>query len=389
MPSPKVSVVMTAFNSSAYLSEAVESILNQTFSDFEFIVIDDCSTDDTWEILSSYAARDERISLVRNEENLGTAKSSNKGLCLAKGEYIARFDSDDIALPNRLQEQVKYMESNPSVALITTPVEYINIKGEGIGYYFPPAESILLSWRHIFCSPLRHPTAFWRRQLVESAVGQYNPEFRYTLDYDFFVRVSEALKVETLPSILLKMRQNPKSITFSKGNVQDEFAARVTYRQIDRILWRYPLAEEEKFELRALLRRYSPIQREQFAALAKSQVERALRNYLNLFENFYSSQEDAMSPRDSGFLHKEIEDNIPKLLSHCIKQKWDKLGWEFLVEYLKKYPSRFAAVTKTIIFYFSYCKLQEIGFKEGLQKFRTVYGKYLSRRMLAQSKETI
>lgn len=390
MPSPKVSVVMTAFNSSAYLPEAVESILNQTLSDFEFIIIDDCSTDNTWEILSNYAASDTRLILVRNEENLGTAKSSNKGLCLAKGEYIARFDSDDIALPTRLQEQVKYMESNSSVALITTPVEYINIKGESIGYYFPPTEPILLSWKHIFCSPLRHPTALWRRQLVESSVGQYDSEFRYTLDYDFFVRVSEVLKIETLPLLLLRMRQNPKSITFSKGSVQDEFAARVSYRQMDRILGESLLSPEEKFELRALLRRYSPIQKDQFASLSASRLEPALRNYLILFDNFYFSKKGTLTIEEANLLHKEIENDIPKLLNYCIEQKWEKLGWNFLKEYLKKYPSRFFPTTKVVVLYFFYGKLKETSFfKMWLQKFRIAYGKYLGRKMLSQFERTI
>ena len=106
MHQPKVSVVMSAYNGERYLREAVESILNQTFNDFEFIIIDDGSTNSTGQILSSYAAQDPRIVLIRNRENIGLTKSLNKGLALARGEYIARMDADDVSLPNRFSEQV-------------------------------------------------------------------------------------------------------------------------------------------------------------------------------------------------------------------------------------------------------------------------------------------
>ena len=101
---PKVSVVMSVHNGSHYLHEAVESILNQTFTDFEFITIDDFSTDSSWEILTKYADQDQRIKLFKNEENLGLTKSLNKGLKLAQGDYIARQDADDVSLPERFEK---------------------------------------------------------------------------------------------------------------------------------------------------------------------------------------------------------------------------------------------------------------------------------------------
>jgi glycosyltransferase involved in cell wall biosynthesis len=390
MAPPKVSVVMTAFNSSAYLSEAVESILGQTFSDFEFIIIDDGSTDGTWEMLTSYAASDGRIVLARNEENLGTGRSSNKGLDLARGKYVARFDSDDVALPHRLEEQVKYMDSNPAVGLITTSVEYIDTQGQTLGYYTPPEEPILLAWKHIFSSPLRHPTAFWRRELLESKIGQYNLEFRYSLDYEFFVRAAAAVTVETLPRVLLKMRQNPKSVTFSKGSMQDDFAARVTYRQIDQVLRGKSLTDAEKFELRALLRRYSPIQDRQFESLDRLCLERALKNYLALVKAFYTARKDEANSKEISAFLKEVEASLPNLMNHCFKQGWNKLGWHFLRSYLAVYPSRLPHVLTKLTLYFGYYRLREISFlKNSLQNFRAAYGRKSSQKTLAQGKSTV
>ncbi|PSO83704.1 MAG: hypothetical protein BRC41_11810, partial [Cyanobacteria bacterium QH_9_48_43] len=104
-PFSKISVVMPVYNGANYIREAVESILNQTFTDFEFIVIDDCSTDRSWEILTKYANQDQRVKLFKNEENLGVTKSLNKGLKLAQGDYIARQDADDVSLPERFEKQ--------------------------------------------------------------------------------------------------------------------------------------------------------------------------------------------------------------------------------------------------------------------------------------------
>ncbi|WOD39269.1 glycosyltransferase family 2 protein [Nodosilinea sp. E11] len=372
MIGPKVSVVMTTYNSSSYLAEAVESILNQTVSDIEFIIVDDGSTDNTWDILTQYADCNQRISLIKNEENLGTAKSSNKGLSLATGEYIARFDSDDISLPNRLQEQIRYMEENPSVDLLTTSVEYIDTTGSHIGYYSPPLDPVLLAWKHIFSSPLRHPTAFWRREQVESFVGNYNPEFRYALDYEFFARTSRALKVEMLPIVLVKMRQNPKSISFSKGNLQDDFAAKVTYQQFNHYLQQSPLDEQEKADLRALLRRHSPLQSDQFKALDQARMSRALNNYLMLVSEFYSSHSKGEEPTNFGAFFENIESEIPNLMHYCSSKNWNSLPPKFTRKYLSKNPSRTVPLTAKLFLYFTYYKLGEITFIKGkINKFRT------------------
>ena len=115
MTQPKVTILMPAYNASLYIKESIESMLNQSFSDFELLIINDGSKDNTSEVVKSIV--DERIRLVENEQNLGLANTLNKGMKLAKGEYLARMDADDLSTPNRLQTQVDYLDSHPDVIL--------------------------------------------------------------------------------------------------------------------------------------------------------------------------------------------------------------------------------------------------------------------------------
>jgi glycosyltransferase involved in cell wall biosynthesis len=124
-----ISSTTTVYSGSVYLKESIENDLNQTFGDFEFMIVDDCSTDDSWEILSEYSNEDDRIILIKNLENIDSAISSNRAPEITKREYIARLDADDIALLERLQRQIAYLELHPSVALASTVGPYIDEAG--------------------------------------------------------------------------------------------------------------------------------------------------------------------------------------------------------------------------------------------------------------------
>ena len=114
---PKVSVLMPNYNAWKYISEAIQSILNQTFTDFEFIIIDDCSTDNSWEIIQEFAKKDSRIIALRNVKNLTVCRTANRALDMVCGEFIARLDSDDVALPERFSQQLDFLEKNPEYIL--------------------------------------------------------------------------------------------------------------------------------------------------------------------------------------------------------------------------------------------------------------------------------
>src|SRR3990172_12530717 len=135
MNNPVITVLMSAYNAEKYLREAIESILNQTFKDFEFIIINDCSTDKTKKIIEEYANKDARIKLINNATNLGLTKSLNIGLKEARGEYVARLDADDVALPERLEKQYEFMNKNRDITLTGAWAEKIYEEGDNKRFF--------------------------------------------------------------------------------------------------------------------------------------------------------------------------------------------------------------------------------------------------------------
>ena len=144
MKNPKVSVIMSVYNSDKFLSESIESILNQTFRDFEFIIINDCSTDKSLDIIKKYSKNDNRIVLIENENNIGLTKSLNKGVKIAKGNYIARIDADDTALNNRFEVQYNFLEKNKNIFLVGGGTYEIDYKGKIIRRFLRITNSYLL-----------------------------------------------------------------------------------------------------------------------------------------------------------------------------------------------------------------------------------------------------
>lgn len=331
---------MSTYNGSAHLDRSIESILSQTFDDFEFIIVDDASTDSSREIIQSYAKSDDRIILLENEKNCGLAASLNRGINLAKGNYIARMDDDDIALPDRLQTQFDYMENHPEIALVSTKVLYIDSEGNPIQEYSPPLDSVILKWKMIYSSPIRHPTVLWRKALVEPIVDGYNTSNRYAEDYEFFCKILRVSEVETLPIVLLHMRQRFDSVSFSKREQQDICAASVTNTQFDYYFSESQLTQVEKDNLRAVLRRHSPVQDNAFRELGSTELIHALNNYLKLIVSFCRVHRLDTSFNDKNLLHKEVECQIPNILKHCVAMGWPRLGIRFWLSYLRLFPDR-------------------------------------------------
>lgn len=210
---------MSVFNGEKHLRESVESILNQSFTDFEFLIIDDGSKDSTLEILHSYD--DSRIKIIRNSENIGLTKSLNIGLELAKGEYIARMDADDICYPKRLEKQVRFLENNKNIGVLGTSRELINDNNEIIGRVFSTGSSIILKWHSLFGSHgIAHPTVMVRKTLIDMA-GGYNPKYTYAQDAELWNKLSMITNFSNLPDILLKYRVNENQISLNFKDEQD------------------------------------------------------------------------------------------------------------------------------------------------------------------------
>lgn len=203
---PKISVIMPVYNGERYLRESIESILGQTFTDFEFIIINDASTDSSPQIMQSYD--DSRIRIIDNRTNIGLTRSLNVALEQARGELIARQDDDDISLPERLEKQLKYFEEHPETAVLGTSIYIIDNKGEILGSQVITADPS----RNAFSgSRFVHGSTMYKRDVVRD-LGGYNEIFRYSQDFDLWLRVAKNHQVRGLPEKLYKLRYHQGSL---------------------------------------------------------------------------------------------------------------------------------------------------------------------------------
>lgn len=195
---------MPAHNAAAYLDEAVTSILGQTFRDFEFIIIDDGSTDATPWILKRYAELDSRIQ-VHHQENLGMISALNRGCRLARGDFIARMDADDISFPDRLQKQLAYIEGHPQIGILGTWICNIDKNGSLRGTWRPPTTSKMLKWTLFFGVCVAHPSVLMRREVI-THLNFYQPDAVHGEDVDLWFRASSLTEFGNISEVLLKYR---------------------------------------------------------------------------------------------------------------------------------------------------------------------------------------
>jgi len=200
---PKISVVMPAYNAAVYLDEAVTSILNQTFRDFEFIIINDGSNDDTASILDKYEKSDSRIR-VYHQENQGMIAALNRGCRLARGKYIARMDADDVSFPARLEKQLEYIERHPKIGILGTWTCIVK-DGMVAANWCPSTSSKLLKWDLFFGVCVAHPSVLMRREVIER-LSFYRSDALHGEDGDLWLRASSITEFGNVPEILLKYR---------------------------------------------------------------------------------------------------------------------------------------------------------------------------------------
>jgi glycosyltransferase involved in cell wall biosynthesis len=198
---PRVTVLMPVYNGEKHLREAIESILNQTFRDFELLIINDGSNDNSEKIILSYS--DQRIRLI-NQENNGLSNSLNKGINLSNGEFVARMDQDDISLNNRLEEQIKFMDANPDVGICGAYAIIINEKGDGVGRAVYPLKHEDIRAQLLFSSSIVHPSAIFRKSIF------INNNLEYlsgkSEDYDLWYRAGNVTRLANINKFLFKYR---------------------------------------------------------------------------------------------------------------------------------------------------------------------------------------
>lgn len=198
---PTVTVLMAVHDGEPYLREAVDSVLGQTYRDFELRIVDDGSTDGTPAVLASID--DPRVRTVR-QENRGLAAALNAGLDLARGRYVARMDADDVCLPERLERQVAFMEAHPEVDVLGTWVRTFGER-EGSVWRFP-ADPDGIRCRMLFHNALAHPSVMVRRESLERDGLRYDPAYRYGQDYELWGRAAGRLVFANLPEVLVRLR---------------------------------------------------------------------------------------------------------------------------------------------------------------------------------------
>ncbi len=225
---PPISVIMPVYNGEKYLKEAIESILNQTFRDFEFIIINDGSTDKTLEIIQSFA--DPRIRLI-NQENKGIICSLNKGIAESRGKYIARMDADDISLPERFEKQYKFLENNQEYGIIGATFLIINEGNQITGANAVLLKDEDLKKEIIIETTFGHGTVMMKKSIL-NVIEYYNPKALHAEDFDLWTRFAEKSKMANLPEALYLWRDNPQGISRTKELIQSKSAQKIQKVQV-------------------------------------------------------------------------------------------------------------------------------------------------------------
>jgi len=228
---PLVSVVMSVYNGQHYLRQAIDSILGQTFSNFEFIIVNDGSTDNTADILVVYEARDPRIRVYAWKHH-GLIESLNKGCSLARAKYVARIDDDDVALPERLKLQVEFLAANPEVAVLGGAMEAIDGNGTPLGKIEAPVGDAEIKALLPHSNCIAHPTVMMRRDAFEK-VGGFRKAFLHCEDYDLWLRIAEEFALGNLSEVLIQHRFHKGKISFQ--NIEQQQLSRLAAQKVARI----------------------------------------------------------------------------------------------------------------------------------------------------------
>ena len=240
---PKISLIMSVYNGEDYLAETVESVLCQTFTEWEFIIINDCSTDNTSKILAEYASKDARVKVHTNETNLRLPSSLNKALSLAEGKYIARMDADDICMPDRLQKQYDFMEANPNVDL--SSCRFLTLKN---GVYSSggcggKGDSESIKVLLLVTNPILHPGIIAKADVIKE-LG-YDKNFTCTEDMELWTRfVLNNKRVEILSEYLMIYRLHDKQITETTLDKQKNEVIKIQKTYLSQLL--KPMTEEQE-----------------------------------------------------------------------------------------------------------------------------------------------
>lgn len=223
-PAARVTVFVPVFNAEKFLAETIESVLNQTFTDFELLAVDDGSTDRSIEILESFG--DRRIRISRNDRNRGRSYTRNQGIELARCEYLSVLDSDDLCEPDRLERQVEFLDAHPDIVAVGSSATYIDESGNVAYICKVPTSSEEIHQRIFQSNCFVHSSVTFRRQVLIN-IGGYNPELQQAEDYELFLRLSAHHRLANIEEPLIRYRVHPDQVSQRELSSQRVLADRV------------------------------------------------------------------------------------------------------------------------------------------------------------------
>lgn len=227
----KVSVLMPVYNAEKYLAEAINSIISQTFRDWELLIINDGSTDSSLSIINGFS--DSRVRVINNESNIGLIKTLNKGIGLCNGQYIARMDADDISMPNRLALQVNFLDGNEDYILCGTNADVIDSDGKITGKIVNPSKSTFLQISLLFTNPFIHPSMMIRRNIL--TVNFFDENAIHVEDYELWTRLASQGQIANLELPLLQYRWHETNVSVKHSAMQETAKNKIISKQLAKL----------------------------------------------------------------------------------------------------------------------------------------------------------
>jgi len=320
---PTVSVVMSVYNGERFLQQAILSIHQQTWTDFEFILIDDASTDASPAIIHDWAKRDSRILPVTNDHNLGLTRSLNKGIRLARGRWIARMDADDFSLPERLDKQVGFLINNPQVGLLGSAAWIMN--AEGIvedTFHRNPTTHTEICWRVILANPFFHSSVMLDRQLA--LVNPYDESIPYGQDFELWGRFLEVTQGANLAEPLVQLGRHPNRVSILHTRDQFRLGLNIMKKRLASHLQNIQWNEEIIHEMRQITQSDWPTPHE---------TSRAWERVLKLFTAFASQNRP-----DQKTIHQIRQQLIRHLLLSLSFPQGPRPTWPLLKQMIIGFP---------------------------------------------------
>lgn len=323
---PQITVLMAVYNGEKYLKSSLQSVLNQTYKDFEFLIVNDCSTDDSIKIIESF--NDKRIVIHNNEKNLGQTKSLNVGLRLAKGKYIARMDADDMAFPMWLEKTLKCFNNYPDYAAIGSAAIVIDENGKKKEVRRLPISFHEIIFRVFFAPPMNHVSVLLNKDMILKN-GGYDEDFKITQDYEIWSSlIRNNYTIGNIPDILVAYRVHKKSLGFIEANKKGlEEKSETILRNIN-TMTDLKITYSEAQEICRLFYHTPELSNEEF--------KRAQKNfeiiYLNLKEKFRIPEQFV-----GDGIKKQMLKPYCKLAAFEIQNNMIKKARKTVLEYLREY----------------------------------------------------